>query len=70
MFSNETFRTATELFMEDNPVDDFVYEGDVGFVALVYFLADNEQFELELVMTYLDIKNGLDTPWPKLPMLI
>ena len=70
MFSNETYRTATEMFMEDNPVDDFVYEGNVGFNALVFFLAEHESFELELVMTYLDQKNGIDTPWPKLPMLI
>ena len=70
MFSNDTYRTATELFMEDQPVDDFVYEGDVGFDALVNFLAMNEAFELELVMVYLDIKNGIDSPWPKLPMLI
>ena len=70
MFTNETYRTATELFMEDNPVDDFVFEGAIGFNALIDFLAMNESFELELVMAYLDQKNGLDTPWPKLPMLI
>ena len=70
MFSNETFRTATEMFMQDNPVDDFVFEGDIGFDALVNFLAINEHFELELVMTYLDQRNGIDTPWPKLPMFI
>ena len=40
MFTNETFRTATEMFLQDQPVDDFVYEGSVGFDALVYFLAD------------------------------
>jgi len=70
MFTNETYRTATELFMETNPVDDFVFEGAIGFDALIDFLAMNESFELELVMAYLDQKNGLDTPWPKLPMLI
>ena len=70
MFTNETYRTATELFMDANPVDDFVFEGAIGFDALVDFLAMNESFELELVMAYLDQKNGLDTPWPKLPMLI
>ena len=70
MFTNETYRTATEMFMEDNPVDDFVFEGAIGFNALIDFLAMNETFELELVMTYLDQKNGLDTPWLKLPMLI
>ena len=70
MFTNETYRTATEFFMEDNPVDDFVFEGAIGFDALIDFLAMNETFELELVMTYLNQKNGLETPWPKLPMLI
>ena len=70
MFTNETFRTATEMFMEDNPIDDFVFEGSIGFDALIYFLALNEAFELELVMTYLDRKNGIDTPWPKLPMTV
>ena len=70
MFSNETFRTATEMFMQDNPVDDFVFEGDVGFDALINFLAINEDFELELVMTYLDQRNGIDTSWPKLPLYI
>lgn len=70
MFTNETYRTATELFMADNPVDDFVFEGAIGFDALIDFLAMNESFELELVMAYLDQKNGLGTPWPKLPMLI
>ena len=70
MFSNETFRTATEMFMQDNPVEDFVFEGAIGFDALVDFLAMNESFELELVMAYLDQKNGFETPWPKLPMLI
>lgn len=70
MFSNETYRTATEMFMEDNPVDDFVFEGAIGVDALIDFLSVNETFELELVMTYLDQKNGLGTPWPKLPMLI
>lgn len=70
MFTNETYRTATELYIEDHPVDDFVYQGAIGFDALVDFLADNESFELELVMTYLDQKNGLVTPWPKLPMTI
>ena len=70
MFTNETFRTATEMFIQDNPIDDFVFEGSVGFDALIYFLALNEHFELELVMTYLDQKNGIDTPWPKLPMYI
>ena len=70
MFTNETYRTATEFFMEDNPIDDFVFEGAIGFDALIDFLAMNESFELELVMAYLDQKNGLETPWPKLPMLI
>lgn len=70
MFTNETYRTATEMFMEDNPVDDFVFEGAIGFDALIDFLAMNESFELELVMAYLDQKNGLETSWPKLPMLI
>ena len=70
MFTNETYRTATEFFMEDNHVDDFVFEGAIGFDALIDFLAMNESFELELVMAYLDQKNGLETPWPKLPMLI
>ena len=70
MFSNETYRTATELFMEDQPVDDFVYESDIGFNALVNFLADNDDFELEIAMAYLDQKNGINTPWPKLPMVI
>lgn len=70
MFTNETFRTATEMFMEDQPVDDFVFEGAVGFDALVDFLASNDAFELELVMVYLDQKNGINTPWPKLPMMI
>jgi len=70
MFSNETYRTATEMFMEDNPVDDFVFEGAIGVDALIDFLSVNETFELELLMVYLDQKNGLGTPWPKLPMLI
>lgn len=70
MFTNETFRTATEMFMQDQPVDDFVFEGAVGFDALIDFLAADESFELELVMTYLDQKNGIKTPWPKLPMMI
>lgn len=70
MFSNETYRTAVEVFMEANPVDDFVYEGVIGFDALFQYLCNNEHFELEIAMTYLDQKNGLDTPWPKLPMLI
>jgi len=30
MFTNETYRTATELFMDANPVDDFVFEGRKG----------------------------------------
>ena len=70
MFTNETFRTATEMFMQDQPVDDFVFEGAVGFDALIDFLAADESFELELVMTYLDQKNGIKTPWPQLPMMI
>lgn len=70
MFTNETFRTATEIFVMENPVDDFVYEGDIGFDALVFFLAEHEEFEMELLMAYLDRKNGIDTPWPKLPMFI
>lgn len=70
MFSNETFRTATEIFIQDEPIDNFVYEGDVGFDALVMYMADNEHFELEVVMTYLDQKNGINTSWPKLPMFI
>ena len=70
MFTNETFRTATEMFMQDQPVDDFVFEGTIGFDALIDFLAADEAFELELVMTYLDQKNGIKTPWPKLPMMI
>ena len=42
MFTNETFRTATEMFMEDNPIDDFVFEGSVGFDVPLIFLALNE----------------------------
>ena len=52
--SNQTYRLATEDFMLHNPVDDFVFEGAVGFDALVDFLATDEAFELEIAMAYLD----------------
>jgi len=70
MFKQHTYRTAIEIFMDVQPVDDFVFESFVGFDALEQFLAVNESFELEVVMAYLDQKNGIDTPFPKLPMLI
>ena len=56
--------------VNESEIDDFVFESFVGFDALEQFLAVNESFELEVVMAYLDQKNGIDTPFPKLPMLI
>lgn len=63
-------RDAIEYYLKTNNVDDFVYDGLVGFDAFDLFLTMNEDFELEFVCSYLDQVNNIDTPWPKLPMLI
>ena len=63
-------RDAIEYYLKTNNVNDFVYDGFVGFDAFDLFLTMNEEFELEFVCAYLDKINGIETPWPKLPMLI
>jgi len=60
-------RAAIEHYLESHNVDDFVYDGLVGFEAFDLFLTLNEEFELEFVCAYLDQINGIDTQYPKLP---
>ncbi len=63
-------RAAIEYYLETNNVDDFVYDNLVGFEAFDIFLTMNEEFLLEFVCAYLDQINGIDTPWPQLPMTV
>ena len=37
--TNQTYRLATEDFILHQPVDDFVFEGAVGFNALIDFMS-------------------------------
>ena len=60
-------RAAIEHYLESHNVDDFVYDGLVGFEAFDLFLTMNEAFLLEFVCAYLDQINGIDTPIPQLP---
>jgi len=59
-------RAAIEKYLETHNVDDFEYEGLVGFDAFDYFLTVNEAFELEFVCAYLDQQNGIQTDYPEL----
>ncbi|MDB2315593.1 hypothetical protein N9V27_01305 [bacterium] len=68
--TNQTYRLATEDFILHQPVDDFVFEGAVGFNALIDFMSCNEEFELEVAMVYLDKQGGIDSAYPKLPMTV
>ena len=63
-------RAAIEHYLETHNVDDFVYDGLVGFDAFDLFLTMNDEFELEFVCAYLDQANGMQTPYPQLPMTI
>ena len=69
-FTNETIRNAVDYYLQSNDIDDFKYDGCTGFEALNLFMDYNEAWELEFVCSYLDIINGIKTPWPKLPELV
>jgi len=68
MFNLQTERSAIEHYLLDHNVDDFVYDGMVGFEAFDIFLSMDEAFMLEFMCAYLDQINGISTPYPKLPM--
>lgn len=61
-------RAAVEHYLKTHNVDDFEYEGLVGFDAFDYFLTVNDAFELEFVCAYLDQANGIQTSYPKLKL--
>ena len=70
MYNIATEREAILHYCKTNSVDDFVYQDTIGFEALDYYLTTHESVMLEFVCSYLDQTNGIDTPFPKLPMLI
>ena len=65
-----TERNAIDHYLQNHNVDDFVYDGLVGFIAFDLFLTDNESVMLEFVCAYLDQINGIDTQYPKLPQIV
>ena len=73
MFSNKVYREATEAFIDFNMgmrmLDNrpFYYQGKKGIKAMIDFIIDHEEFELEIAMSYLDQINGIQTPFPMLP---
>ena len=72
MFTNETVRNAIDHYLETHNIDDFEYDGCVGFEALNLFMIYNEEWELDFVCAYLDIINGIDVDakYPPLPQLV
>ena len=68
MYTIAQERKAIEHYLTTHNVDDFVYDGLVGFEAFDIFLTMNEAFMLEFMCSYLDQINGIDTPYPKVPM--
>ena len=72
MFTNETVRNAIGHYLETHNIDDFTYDGCVGFEALNLFMVYNEAWELDFVCAYLDIVNGIDpdAKYPALPQLV
>ena len=73
MFNVTTERNAIEHYMETHQVDDFVYDGIVGFIAFDLYCTDHPAYMLELVCTHLDKKMGINSKgedWPKLPNLV
>jgi hypothetical protein len=70
MFTLQNERDAIEHYMSKHNVDDFVYDGLVGFEAFDLFLTMNEAFMLEFMCAYFDQINGLDTDYLKLPMIV
>ena len=70
MFTLQNERDAIEHYMSTHNVDDFVYDGLVGFEAFDLFLTMNESFMLEFMCAYFDQINGMVTAYPKLPMTV
>ena len=65
-----TERNAIDHYLQNHNVDDFVYDGLVGFVTFDLFLTDNESVMLEIVCAYLDQINGINTPYPKINFVL
>lgn len=63
-------REAIDLYLQSNTVDDFVYDGMVGFEAFNIFTIYNEAWFLEFMMAFFDKKININTPWPKLPQTV
>ena len=73
MFTNEIFRKSAEAYAKHISIDTFTYDGRSGFMGLIDFLADNEEFELEMALAYVDreiyhMENPM--PYPTLPINI
>ena len=68
--TNENVRNAVDKYLETHQVDDFAYDGLVGFEAFDLFLTMNDEFTLDFVCAYLDIINNMKASWPKLPMIV
>lgn len=63
-------RNAVDHYLQTNNVDNFKYDGLVGFEAFDLFLTMNDEFLLEFVCAYLDQINSIDTAYPKLPEVV
>lgn len=68
MFTIQNERDAIEFYCKSHSVDNFAYDGLVGFEAFDLFLTMNQSFLLEFMCSYFDQVNGIDTPFPQLPV--
>ena len=70
MYSQDTFFSAIDHYLETHSVADFVYNEYIGYEALYMYIQSNPEFEVEFVLAYLDIVNGLPNEYPKLPQSV
>lgn len=72
MFTNEIYRKSAEAYAKHISIDTFTYDGRSGFMGLIDFLADNEEFELEIALAYVEQNSGIENPmpYPTLPVNI
>lgn len=63
-FTKEVYIAAIKKYWKTLGKQHLVYDGEEGLNAFIVYLSDNIEFELEIVMAYLDDEFGLEKPMP------
>jgi hypothetical protein len=64
-FTKKIYKDAIVYYWDKYLSNEYlVYETETGLRAFIIYLSDNIEFELEIIMAYMDHKFGIEKPMP------